>query len=111
MEQARRQAVEDHVHRIAPMGARVLIIGIWYNARQVVDGDRAQSFQKSRNRLREARYTGRCRHTLGSLRLIFLGPERMANEAINCALNGSSVPPALEVQKSLANKRINLRVG
>jgi hypothetical protein len=25
-----RQAVEDYVHRIAPMGARVLINGIWF---------------------------------------------------------------------------------
>src|SRR4030081_3858163 len=30
LEQARRSALAHHVHRIAPMGARVLIIGIWY---------------------------------------------------------------------------------
>jgi hypothetical protein len=30
LEQARRSAMAHHVHRIAPMGARVLIIGIWY---------------------------------------------------------------------------------
>ena len=30
MEQARRPAMADHVHRIAPMGARVLINGTWY---------------------------------------------------------------------------------
>jgi hypothetical protein len=32
LEQARRSALAHHVHRIAPMGARVLIIGIWYNS-------------------------------------------------------------------------------
>src|ERR1017187_9276933 len=31
MEQARRPALADHVHRIARMGARVLINGTWYN--------------------------------------------------------------------------------
>src|SRR5665811_57527 len=31
MEQARRPAMADHVHRIASMGARVLINGTWYN--------------------------------------------------------------------------------
>jgi hypothetical protein len=31
MEQARRPALAHHVHRTAPMGARVLINGIWYN--------------------------------------------------------------------------------
>jgi hypothetical protein len=31
---ARRSAMAHHVHRIAPMGARVLIIGIWYKPRQ-----------------------------------------------------------------------------
>ena len=30
LEQARRSALAHHVHRTAPMGARVLIIGIWY---------------------------------------------------------------------------------
>ena len=30
LEQAHRSALEDHVHRIAPMGARVLINGTWY---------------------------------------------------------------------------------
>jgi hypothetical protein len=30
MKQPRRSAMEDHVHRIAPMGARVLINGAWY---------------------------------------------------------------------------------
>src|SRR4051812_47393236 len=30
MEQARRPALEDHVHWSAPMGARVLIKGSWY---------------------------------------------------------------------------------
>jgi fibronectin-binding autotransporter adhesin len=30
MEQARRPALEDYVHRIAPLGARVLINGTWY---------------------------------------------------------------------------------
>src|SRR5450759_3065344 len=34
MEQARRSALEDHVHRIAPMGARVLINGTWYKLRR-----------------------------------------------------------------------------
>src|ERR1700745_4232710 len=34
MEQARRQALAHHVHRIAPMGPRVLINGIWYNCIQ-----------------------------------------------------------------------------
>src|SRR5205807_10378899 len=32
MEQARRSALAHHVHRTAPMGPRVLINGIWYNA-------------------------------------------------------------------------------
>jgi hypothetical protein len=31
LEQARRSALAHHVHRIAPMGARVLINGIRYN--------------------------------------------------------------------------------
>jgi hypothetical protein len=31
--------------------------------------------------------------------LIFLGPERMANEAINCALDRSVVVPVLQLQK------------
>jgi hypothetical protein len=31
MEQARRSAMAHHVHRIAPMGARVLISETWYN--------------------------------------------------------------------------------
>src|SRR5256885_7906141 len=31
MEQARRPTLAHHVHRTAPMGPRVLIIGIWYN--------------------------------------------------------------------------------
>jgi hypothetical protein len=30
MEQARRSTMAHHVHRIAPMGARVLINGTWY---------------------------------------------------------------------------------
>jgi hypothetical protein len=30
LEQARRPALEDYVHRIAPLGARVLINGTWY---------------------------------------------------------------------------------
>jgi hypothetical protein len=30
MEQARRSALENHVHRITPMSARVLISGTWY---------------------------------------------------------------------------------
>jgi putative transposase len=30
LEQARRSALAHNVHRTAPMGARVLIIGIWY---------------------------------------------------------------------------------
>ena len=30
LEQARRSAMAHRVRRIAPMGARVLIIGIWY---------------------------------------------------------------------------------
>jgi two-component system, NtrC family, sensor kinase len=30
MEQARRPALDDYVHRIAPLGARVLINGTWY---------------------------------------------------------------------------------
>src|ERR1035437_930557 len=32
MEQAHRPALADHVHRIAPMGTRVLINGTWYNS-------------------------------------------------------------------------------
>jgi hypothetical protein len=32
MEQARRSALAHHVHRIAPMGAWVLINGTWYKA-------------------------------------------------------------------------------
>ena len=32
MEQARRSALAHHVHRIAPMGARVLISGTWYKS-------------------------------------------------------------------------------
>src|SRR5207247_5830380 len=32
MEQARRPALAHHVHRTAPMGPRVLIIGIWYDS-------------------------------------------------------------------------------
>jgi hypothetical protein len=32
MEQARRSTMAHHVHRIAPMGARVLINGTWYKA-------------------------------------------------------------------------------
>src|SRR5262249_34021997 len=32
MEQARRSALAHHVHRTAPMGPRVLINGIWYEA-------------------------------------------------------------------------------
>jgi hypothetical protein len=32
MEQAHRPAMADHVHRIAPMGARVLINGTWYKS-------------------------------------------------------------------------------
>src|SRR5207302_10628688 len=35
MEQARRPALAHHVHRTAPMGPRVLIIGIWYKERFV----------------------------------------------------------------------------
>src|SRR5262249_3709307 len=31
LEQARRSALAHHVHRIAPMGPRVLISGTWYN--------------------------------------------------------------------------------
>src|SRR5262245_36409894 len=31
LEQARRSALAHHVHRTAPMGARVLINGTWYN--------------------------------------------------------------------------------
>jgi hypothetical protein len=30
MEQARRSTLADHVHRIARLGARVLINGTWY---------------------------------------------------------------------------------
>src|SRR5262249_99073 len=32
LEQARRSALAHHVHRTAPMGARVLINGTWYKA-------------------------------------------------------------------------------
>src|SRR5262245_9744576 len=32
LEQARRSALAHHVHRIASMGARVLINGTWYNS-------------------------------------------------------------------------------
>src|SRR5262249_47085794 len=35
LEQVRRSALTHHVPRIAPMGARVLINGTWYNRRQV----------------------------------------------------------------------------
>src|SRR3979409_674552 len=35
LEQARRSALAHHVHRIGPMGPRVLIIGIWYNGEEV----------------------------------------------------------------------------
>ena len=37
MEQARRSALKDHVHRIAPMGARVLISGTWYNRESQIE--------------------------------------------------------------------------
>jgi hypothetical protein len=33
MEQARRSALAHHVHRIAPMGAPVLISETWYKRR------------------------------------------------------------------------------
>ena len=36
MEQARRSALAHHVHRTAPMGARVLINGIWYKTTEPV---------------------------------------------------------------------------
>jgi hypothetical protein len=38
VEQARRPALADHVHRIARMGAPVLINGIWYKADFVFGG-------------------------------------------------------------------------
>jgi hypothetical protein len=42
--------------------------------------------------------------------LIFLGPERMANEAINCALYRSVVVPALGLQEPFFDQTIDLRV-
>jgi hypothetical protein len=44
MEQARRPAMADHVHRIARMGAPVLINGIWYKLLQ--EAEKEENFSE-----------------------------------------------------------------
>src|ERR1035438_10028853 len=51
MEQARRSALAHHVHRIAPMGAWVLINGTWYktsrHVREVPNGHSTSGLRTS----------------------------------------------------------------
>src|SRR5262245_15342264 len=74
LEQARRSALAHHVHRIAPMGARVLINGIRYNPVPQDQGvitvflnKRAYAVGQSQVHTRGSSHTSRCGPRLPSL--------------------------------------------